>query len=51
MKKLVRMITYICKTIDLLLTIGMHDSEVNTMVGGASFGIRYELQNQTGATL
>jgi hypothetical protein len=45
------MITYIRNTIDLPLTIGMTDSEEMRWWVDASFGTRYELRSQTGATL
>jgi hypothetical protein len=45
------MITYICSMIDLSLTIGMTDSREMRWWVDASFGTRYKLQSQTGATL
>jgi hypothetical protein len=51
MKKLVRMNTYIRNTIDLSLTIGMNDSKEMRWWVDASFGTRYQLRSQTGATL
>jgi hypothetical protein len=45
------MITYSHNTINLPLTIGMTDSEEMQWWVDASFGTRYKLQSQTGATL
>ena len=51
MKKLTRMITYIRDTIDLPLTLGMDESKELRWWVDASFGTRYQLRSQTGATL
>jgi hypothetical protein len=50
LKKLIRMISYIKNTIDLPLTIGMNDSCKAHWWVDASFGTRYQLRSQTGAT-
>jgi hypothetical protein len=51
MKKLIRMITYIRNTINLPLILGMKGSKEMKWWIDASFGTRYQLRSQTGATL
>jgi len=51
MKKLMRMIAYIRQTINLPLIIGMDGSFKLKWWIDASFGTRYQIRSQTGATL
>jgi hypothetical protein len=50
-KKLVRMIAYIRDTVNLPLTLGMENLNELRWWVDASFGTRFEMRSQTGATL
>jgi hypothetical protein len=51
MKKLVQMIDFICDTVNLPLTLGMGNANEARWGVDASFGTRFEMRIQTGATL